>query len=29
MLEIVGDPPVEQIVESHGKLSAWGWAGRS
>jgi sugar phosphate isomerase/epimerase len=28
MLEIVGDPPVTQIVESHSKLSAWGWAAR-
>jgi L-ribulose-5-phosphate 3-epimerase len=28
MLEIVGDPPVGQIVESHDRLSAWGWARR-
>ena len=27
MLEIVADPPVEHIVESHRKLAAWGWAG--
>ena len=27
MLEIVADPPVENIVESHRKLAAWGWVG--
>lgn len=26
MLEIVADPPVEHIVASHRRLSAWGWA---
>jgi L-ribulose-5-phosphate 3-epimerase len=26
MLEIVADPPVEHIVESHRKLAPWGWA---
>jgi len=26
MLEIVADPPVEQIVTSHRKLAKWGWA---
>jgi L-ribulose-5-phosphate 3-epimerase len=25
MLEIVADPPVEPIVDSHRRLSAWGW----
>jgi L-ribulose-5-phosphate 3-epimerase len=27
MLEIVADPPIENIVESHRKLAAWGWVG--
>jgi L-ribulose-5-phosphate 3-epimerase len=27
MLEIVADPPVENIVQSHRKLAAWGWVG--
>ena len=26
MLEIVADPPVEHIVESHRRIAAWGWA---
>ena len=26
MLEIVADPPVEHIVESHRRLTHWGWA---
>lgn len=28
MLEIVADPPVQRIVESHVKVAQWGWAGR-
>ena len=26
MLEIVADPPVEHIVDSHRRIAAWGWA---
>ena len=26
MLEIVADPPVEHIVDSHRRVAAWGWA---
>jgi hypothetical protein len=26
MLEIVADPPIDLIVASHRRLSAWGWA---